>query len=178
VSTALEARPRITTEEAEQRVVQLMRTLSEARVSYGLGSTGEGVTLMPSQYHEGSYSELERRLRELRESSRRRLWWHSSQRYRWGVERVIVAPVVRRKAGPEFRLPPFCELIAGGPAVGSKKAIARVYSWREDVDEDAAAEGITALAELMYDGEYDRIVLPMLVLRRVLGIPEPEAVAV
>lgn len=165
-------------ERAESRVIQLMRTLTEARVSYGVSSTGSGVILMPSQYHEGSYQELERRLVELRESERRRLWHHASLRYRWGVERTIVAPVIRRKKGPEYRLPQFCELIAGGPAVGSRQAVARVYRWSEDVDEQAAAEGITALTELMFDGEYDRIVLPMIVLRRVLGIPEPEPVAV
>lgn len=157
-----------------------MRTLDEARVAYGVGSTGQGVILMPSQWHEGSYAELEARLIELRESPRRPLWWHACQRHRWGVERTIVAPVVRRISGPDFTLPPYCELIAGGPAIGARVAMARVYRWTELVDEAKAAQGVRALVRLMYDGRKERICLPKLVLDRKLGKsiePERETVA-
>ena len=164
---------------AEERVELLLRTFNEARVTYGVGSTGNGVQLMPSMWHGGSYSELERCLLNMRESSQRPLWWHASQRYRWGVERTIIAPVVRRITGPDFRLPPYCELIAGGPAVGAKHAIARIYRWSDAVDEKKAAEGVRVLSESMYDGERWRIVLPLIVLSRRLGLPiEPEVVAV
>ena len=107
----------------------------------------------------------------LRESNRRPLWWHACQRYRWGAEVVMILPVVRRITGPDFRLPPFCELIAGGPAVGSRFAMARVYRWRDDVDQAKATDGVHALTALMFRGHTDRITLPLAVLRRKLGLP-------
>lgn len=160
---------------AEERVVTLLRTFDEARVSYGVGSTGQGVTLLPSMWHEGSYAELEARLIELRESSRRPLWWHASQRHRWGVERTIVAPVRRRVPTVVFSLPPYCEVVYGGPSIGSKAAVVRVYRWSPDVDEGKAAEGIRALVRLMHGGRRFQITLPKIVLRRKLGLDlEPE----
>lgn len=157
--------------EATERVELLLRTYEEARVSYGVGSTGNGVRLMPSMWHEGSYSELEGALLTLRESVRRPLWWHACQRFRWGTEHLVILPVIRRKAGPDFRLPPFTELIAGGPAVGSRFALCRVYRWRDDVDATKAADGVAALTRLMFKGRTDRIMLPQLILRRRLGLP-------
>jgi hypothetical protein len=158
----------------EDRVVELLRTLAEAQVSYGFGSTGNGLRLMPSMWHDGSYAELELRLRQLRESRRRQLWWHTSYRYRFGEELTIVAPVVRLKTGPEFRLPPFTELIAGGPAVGSKAAWCRVYRWRPDINLGLVAQGVSTLTGLMYDGNTERIVLPDDVYRRTLGLQPRE----
>jgi hypothetical protein len=84
---------------------------------------------------------------------------------------VMILPVIRCKAGPDFRLPPFTELIAGGPAVGSRFAMARVYRWRDDVDPAKAADGVAALTALMFGGRSDRIQLPQLILRRRLGLP-------
>lgn len=141
---------------------------------------------MPGMYAEGSYAELELRLAELRESRLRPLWWNACARYRWGILRTIVCPVVRRITGPDFRLPRDhdgvlrCELVAGGPAVGAKAALARIYQWSDDVDEQRAADGITVLATLMYEGRKHNIVLPQDVLNRALGRPvvEREAVAV
>jgi hypothetical protein len=127
-------------------------------------------------WHGGSYAELERRLIELRESSRRPLWWHACHRHRWGVERTIVASI-RRRTPVSFSLPPFCELVYGGPSIGSKAAIVRVYRWSPDVDEGKAAEGIRALVRLMHDGRRSQITLPKIVLRRRLGLdlePEPK----
>jgi hypothetical protein len=165
---------------AEDRVVELLRTLAEAREAYGTSSTGQGVRLMSSLWWEGSYAELERAMRDLRESSRRPLWWHACQRYRWGTEHLVILPVIRRRSGAEFRLPPFCELIAGGPAIGAKHALCRIYRWREDVDAAKAQDGVAALTALMFRGRSDRIVLPKLILRRRLGLPiqdEPVSVA-
>jgi hypothetical protein len=158
---------------AEERVELLLRTYEEARVSYGVGSTGQGVRLMPSMWHEGSYSELERSLLALRESARRPLWWHACQRFRWGTEHVVVLPVKRNRLGAEFLLPRDCnfEVIAGGPAVGSKHAVARIYRWTEAVDVGKAIEGVAALTALMFGGRSDRIQLPQLILRRRLGLP-------
>ena len=156
-------------------MVELLRTLTEARIAYSYESTGDGVRLMPSMYSEGSYAELESRLRDLRESRRRQLWWHISQRYRFGVERLIVCPVVRRRTGPEFCLPPHCELVAGGPAIGARAAYCRVYRWRAEVNLELVAQGVSVLTRSMFGGESQRIVLPQVVLRRVLGMPEPEA---
>lgn len=154
----------------EQRVVELLRTLNDALVSYGAASTGDGVRLLPSMYSEGSYQELEDRLRDLREM-RRPLWWHVSHRYRWGVEKLIVARVIRRLEGPEFVLPPNCELIAGGASLGSKAAVARVYAWSPEVDRKKAGEGVSALVSLMFGGDVERIVLPGDVFRRAMGLP-------
>lgn len=164
---------------AEDRVIELLRTFNEARVAYGRGSTGNGVIHMPSMWHEGSYAELERRLLEMREGIQRPYWWHISQRYRWGVEVTVIVPVVRRRMGAEYLLPHHCELVAGGPSVGEKKAMARVYRWSEDVDDGVVTTGVRTLTALMYDGRDDRIQLPRLVLARKLGLPlEPEVVAV
>lgn len=164
---------------AQDRVIELLKTFNEARVTYGRGSTGNGVILMPSMWHEGSYAELEQRLKQMREGKQRPLWWHLSHRYRWGVERTILCPVVRRRLGPEFVLPRFTELVAGGPAVGSKHAIARVYSWSEKVDDATVGKGVRVLTDLMFDGDWTRIELPKVVLQRLLGLPmEPETVAV
>lgn len=158
---------------AAERVIELLRTFNEARVSYGAGSTGQGVRLMPSMWHEGSYAELELRLIDLRESSRRPLWWHVSARYRWGVERTIVLPVIRRRAGAEFSIPRGSnfEVVAGGPSVGTKAAVARIYRWDEGVDDTKAAEGVSVLTGSMYEGRKDRICLPLPVLQRRMGLP-------
>jgi hypothetical protein len=159
---------------ADERVVELLRTLAEARQSYSFASGSGGPMLMPKMWHEGSYAELERRLRDMRESRRRRLWWHVSYRYRFGVELTMVARIVRRQTGPEFMLPPHCELVAGGPAVGSKAAYCRVYCWRQEVDEGQADRGVGHLVSTMYGGEVDRIVLPDAVYRYRMGLPPRE----
>lgn len=155
---------------ATARVVLLLRTFNEARVSYSVESTGNGLTLMPSDWHEGSYEELERRLVEQREAHRE-LWRHVGYRYRWGDERLIVCPVVRRMRGSEFVLPGNCELIAGGPSVGNRVALARVYRWADFVDDGKVVKGVTMLTESMFAGEHWRIMLPLSLLRRELGLP-------
>lgn len=161
-----------------ERVELLLRTLNEARVSYGEPSTGTGSSIMPSTYNAGSYQELERCLVVLRESPYRNLWWHASSRYRWGETQTMICRVERRKNRPDiFQLPPYCELIAGGPAIGSKSALVRVYHWSDDVDEKRAHAGLRALTRLMYDGDRGRIKLPLPLLYRTLGLPLREKVA-
>jgi hypothetical protein len=129
---------------------------------------GEGVLLMPSPYNEGSYRELEARLTDLREQHRQ-LWWHVNQRYRFGESRVILATVIRRKGGAQFSLPPRTELVAGGPSVGSRLAVCRVYQWSERVRPDLVVEGVDVLTRSMHDGRADRIWLPSTVYDRVMG---------
>jgi hypothetical protein len=196
---------------ATDRVVELLRSLDEARVAYDSRSLGGGASLMPSMWNEGSYAELERCLILMREGGedslvdpasgrtsfgwggfpvstlrapRRQLWWHICSRYRWGEQRVLVVTIERTRQGPRFIMPPHSELVAGGPNTGTKQQLVRAYCWSPHVREELAARGVRMLASLMHGGRSDRIQLPMLLLRRRLGLPveddlvEPDAVAV
>lgn len=127
--------------------------------------------MMPSVWHEGSYQELEEQLRRMRESPDRPLWWHVSYRYRFGITTTTILPVVRRRKGPEFILPANAELLAGGPSVGDKQAVASIYIWRPDVDMGMVDRGVTVLAHRMRHHE-----LPDYLFRRLLNLPEKVAV--
>lgn len=153
---------------AEERVIELLRTLAEAREAWDGRADGEGVLLMPSMWREGSYAELEARLIDLR-SEQRPLWWHVCHRYRFGETRVIMASVIRRRAGATFALPPRTELVAGGPSVGSKHALCRVYQWSDRVRPEVVVEGIDTLTASMYAGRFERIWLPAVVYDRMMG---------
>ena len=119
---------------AQQRVIELLRTLAEARVDRTGRADGNGVLLMPSMWNEGSYAELEARLIDLRYE--RSLWWHVCHRYRFGTTRIILAPVIRRirygQREPTVSLPKRCELVAGVPVhevqAGSRLARCRICS--------------------------------------------------
>jgi hypothetical protein len=85
----------------------------------------------------------------------------------------VVLPIKRTRLGAEFLIPrgACIEVVAGGPAVGTKHAVARVYRWLEAVDLMKAQQGVLALTALMFGGDPARIQLPKLVLRRRLGLP-------
>ena len=154
---------------AQERCVELLRTPHDARQSWD-GRGGDDpihLILMPRDWVE-YYQELEHRLVELRENQHP-LWWHVSYRYRFGESRVLVLPITRGRKGARFLLPPRTELVAGGPAVGTKHAIARVYQWPEAVDPDTVTEGVETLTAMMYNGRPDLINLPPDLYRRVLA---------
>jgi hypothetical protein len=153
---------------AQDRVIELLRTLHDARVDWDGRADGNGVLLMPSMWNEGSYPELVRCLIDLREHQRP-LWWHVCHRYRFGETRMIMALVNRKRGGDTFHLPKRTELVAGGPSVGSKHALCRVYQWSERVSPELVTEGIDVLTASMYDGREDRIWLPAAVYDRLMG---------
>lgn len=184
--------------EPQDRVALLLRTLDEARVAWDARSSGGGASLMPTMYGEGSYAELERCLILMREGGedvlldpatgkatlgdggfvvsvmrapQRRLWWHVCQRYRWGVERVLLVHVRKRAGTFDYLMPPNTELVAGGAAVGESRARVRAYCWSEDVDDWLVAKGLEVLTSLMHGGRSEQIWLPDSLFRRALGLP-------
>jgi len=161
---------------AQERVVLLLRTFYEARESYGAGSVGDGVRLMPSVWHEGSYPELEFRLAELRDGRGRRLWFHSTRRYRDGEWVTLDVPVVRTRRGPSFTLPPCCESVVGAASLSDRVSRVKCYRWRSDVDQATADHAIGVLIEMMYDGSRERIQVPEVFYRRALGLPAREEI--
>ena len=184
---------------ATDRVRALLRTVEEARVAWDTRSSGGGALLMPTMWSEGSYAELERCLILMRDGgedtlldpvtgresfgpngfpvtilrpAQRRLWWHVVMRYRYGTVRTMTVAVRRTRFGADIVLPPRCELMSGGGVViGSKNAVARVYTWSEQVSQSTAAEGLCTLTSLMYGGRDKLIQLPVSVLHRELGLP-------
>ena len=179
-------------------MIELLRSLDEARVAYDARSLGDGVTLMPSMFAEGSYAELERCLTLMRDGGedilldpvtgsptfgdhgfavsimrppQRRLWWHVCSRYRWGDQRALLVTVKRNQLGYRFEMPPCTEWVAGGASAGSNKALVRAYCWSPYVRKELAAEGLRQLVSLMHGGRADRILLPRLLFRRKLGLP-------
>jgi hypothetical protein len=140
---------------AEERVVLLLRTMHDARVEWDDRADGGGALLMPRVWRD-HYMELERSLIELREWHRRH-WWHVTHRYLFGTVRLLIVPVGPKRT---IYLPLRTELVAGGPAVGSKLARVRVYQWDARVDDGTAKRGVELLTSMMYDGERDRINLP------------------
>jgi hypothetical protein len=151
----------------QDKVVELLRTLHDARIEWDGRADGEGALLMPRIWRD-FYMELEARLIDLREQHRH-LWWHVSYRYRFGETRVILVDVIRRQRNALLRLPPRTELVAGGPSVGSKHALCRVYQWSAEVRPEVVTEGIDVLTASMYGGRGDRIYLPPAVYDRLMG---------
>ena len=162
---------------ASERVVLLLRTFYEAREYWDPRSSGDGVRLMPSVWHEGSYPELEARLAELRDSAERPLWFHVTRRYRDGESVSVEVPVIRTVRGPSFVLPACCELLAGAVNLSDRLTRVRCYRWRSDVDQALADVAIATLIDRMYRGRRDRIVVPDVYYRRALGLPPREEVA-
>ena len=178
---------------APERVIALLRTVDEARVAWDARSSSGGALLMPSMWHEGSYAELERCLVLMREGGeywlewqgahpvatlkppQRRLWWHMVMRFRYGSIRTVTVALRRTRLGPELVLPPRCELVAGDAVLGTKNALARVYLWSDNVDENLAQRGVRELVLLMHGGCHERIQLPVSVLQRALGLPVEDA---
>jgi len=156
---------------ASERVVLLLRTFYEAREWWDLRSGGNGVRLMPSVWHEGSYPELEFRLAELRDGRGRPLWFHSTRRYRDGEWVTLDVPVVRTRKGPSFTLPACCESVVGAASLSDRVSRVKCYRWRSDVNQATADHAIGVLVELMYGGRRERIQVPDVFYRRALGLP-------
>jgi hypothetical protein len=154
---------------AYDRVVILICTLDAARVEWDGRSGGDGVKLMPSAYHEGSYQELERCLL-LMQTVRPSQWWHVLERYRWGQEQTLDVPVAIRRGGPQLRLPAHCELRSGQAVIGAKTARVRVYRWGAGVDAGKVRDGVRWLTRTMYGGRRSRIQLPDAEYRRAVGL--------
>lgn len=158
---------------SKETLIELLRSLDEVRTGWDTRSRGDGPVLMPSMYHEGSYSELERRLAEMREGGYRREWWHVSYRHRWGVERRRSVPVRRTRFGPEPVLNGHCELLGTGE-VNGKVIVVNLYEWSDEVDEEIVGRGLTRLLATMYDGDVQRLQLPLFYLYRAMGLPPPD----
>jgi hypothetical protein len=119
-----------------------------------------GVILMPSDYHRGSYRELERCLIDMRDNGHRREWWHATRRYRDGVRVVLEVPVRRTRQGAVPVLPRNAELVGGAAVSGSKRATVLVRRWPDNVRPALAEAGARLLVTTMYGGQRERIVLP------------------
>jgi hypothetical protein len=162
---------------AEERVILLLRTFYEAREYWDGRAAGEGVKLMPSVWHEGSYPELEDRLIELRDGRGRALWFHATRRYRDGEWVTLRVPVARTLRGPVLQLPPHCELAVGAADISEREVTVKCYRWRSDVKQATADLGIDTLVKRMYKGRRDRIIVPDAFFRRALGLPPREEIA-
>jgi hypothetical protein len=159
-----------------QRVIWLLRSFYDVRETW-TGKAGDGgVGLMPKEWHEGSYAELERCCALLRDSPNRPLWFHATRRYRDGEHRTVLVHFRRGAKGPVFYLPDRCELeSAGGSIEDEYRAKVRVYQWAQDVDQKVADRGVSAIAQLMYQGDTRKIQLPDVVYRLALGLPLRDA---
>jgi len=162
---------------AEQRVILLLRTYYEAREGWDSRSSGGGVRLMPSAWHEGSYVELERCLADLRDGENRPLWFHTTRRYRDGEHVSLQVPVHRTRLGPSFVLPACCELEAGASNVTDRYASVKVYRWRSDVRDGLAEAGVQHLTASMFQGRHWRITVPDVFYRRAVGLPLRDEIA-
>ena len=157
-----------------QRLIELLRTLDDARTAWHPNTTGDGPILMPSMWNEGSYPELEHQLAQLRDNpNTRNSWWHLSHRYRWGITHKETVPCRRTRLGPIPRLRPNTELVSAGTIHGNHQAII-VYEWRTDVNQAAVDAGLDNLLERMHGGQPHQIKLPLEVYCRATGIPIPE----
>ena len=151
-------------------VVELLRTLDEALVDFVAWSEGGGVQLMPSTYREGSYAELEARLREMRDGDQRAEWWHVSMRYRWGMVQRIVTRTRKTAKGRIPILPPRCELLVTGETISGGLQVVKCYTWSGAVDDQLVRTGVRRLVALMYDGDTQKLRLPKVFLERMLGL--------
>lgn len=149
------------TRAVERRVVALLRTYTDALHNWDVGSSGDGVRLMPSMWNEGSYSELERALRSMRDGSPelRRLWWHVSARYLWLTLRKGTVRVKRSRLGPVAIPPPHAEIEVVLEMFHST-ATARMRCWSRAVDPELVRVGVSTLADLMYEGDHGRVIVP------------------
>lgn len=144
-----------------QRVELLLRSYNDALHAWDPGSGGDGVRMMPSMWNEGSYVELERVLRQLREGPprERQLWWHVSARYLWTGERIGAVMVKRSRLGP-VAIPPRNSEIAVIIEMGHASARARLVTWSELVNDALVREGVQEIARRMFDGDVGRVVVP------------------
>jgi len=145
----------------QQRVEMLLRSYNDALHAWDPGSGGDGVRLMPSMWNEGSYVELERVLRDLREGPprERQLWWHVSARFLWTSERIGAVMVKRSRLGP-VAIPPRYAEIAVIIEMGHASARARLVTWSAAVRDDLVREGVEEIARRMYGGDFGRVIVP------------------
>jgi hypothetical protein len=127
---------------------------------YHDSSGGGGVKLMPSDWHRGSYRELEVALAEMRTNGCRPLWYHAVRRYRDATRATIEVLVRRTRRGPLPLLPQNAELVGGAVIIGARHARVIVRRWAADVDQQLADAGVEHLVRTMYGGRRERIVLP------------------
>ena len=160
----------MTTLSPRDLLVELIKTLGEDETSYNPGSGTGGPLLMPTLYREGSYSELESRLDEMRDSAQWRLpWWHVTQRYLAGVVATVDVSFRRTRQGPHPNLPGRCELVLVEGILGNQLMKIRVYRWDSRVEEGLVRAGLDRLLATMYGGQTERIQLPLEFLYRALG---------
>lgn len=143
---------------ATDKLKLLLGTLDEARSDWEAGSGGDSVSLMPSMYVKGSYQELERVLGVMRSRSRL-LWWHMTQRYRYGHEHWLWVPFERRDKGPYY-FTPANSVLRGTSDHNGRRAKVLVYEWNGNVEQHLADHGIVIAQHLMFNGEWWRIDLP------------------
>lgn len=154
----------------KQKLVELIRTLDEAQTTWHPASNGGGPRLMPSQYHEGSYQELEHHLHHMRDNpTTRTLWWHLNHRYRWGTTHKETVPCRHTRQGPQPRLRPHTELVTTGNVHGNHIQIIS-YQWNPHVNDYLVD---MALDHLLTTMPAHRPRLPLTVLYRALGIAPP-----
>ena len=157
------------------RVVELLRTLREAREDWDTRSGGGGVQLMPSTYNEGSYRELERSLWLMREQSKN-LWWHTTMRYLYGTTSTILVSSRKTTKGRQPVMPNRTELLIAGEWLGGNLMQAKVYTWSNAVQPRLCDDGVGWLLKEMYRGDTSRIHLPEVFLYRALGMMDKVAV--
>lgn len=123
---------------------------------------------MPVLYHHGSYQELERCLREMRERYRT-AWWHTSMRYRWGdPHKRLVVPSRKTRQGRVPLLPERTELRIQGETLDKGLMVVWCYEWAEEVNPQMVDRGLDILTSLMYGGEWWRLTLPKPFLDRLV----------
>ena len=124
---------------------------------------------MPSTYTDGSYAELERVLWLMRDSVKM-LWWHTTQRYIYGAESLILVNSRKTIKGREPVMPPRSELLIAGEWIGGNLMQAKVYAWSPAVVPTIADQGVDWLLGALYEGDTTRIQLPLPFLYRAMGV--------
>lgn len=150
---------------AGDRVIQLLKTLRLAETDWDPRSNGNGVIRMPSLYREGSYAELEARMRDLRDAHKF-LWTNVNRRYSYDTWVPRERHVVRSRRTVKGRvpdLPPRSELVIQGEVIPNTGGLMEVYvyAWSIHTDQKAADRGVKCLTESMYEGDTSRITVPL-----------------
>lgn len=160
------------TQRSRALVVELLRTLDDAlNDTNGSGSSSDGgVIQMPVLYHHGSYQELERCLRTMRDDYRTQ-WWHLSMRYRWGdPHRRLLVPSRKTRQGRIPLLPPRTELRIQGETLAKGLMLVYCYCWDDRVSQRMVDRGVETLTGLMYGGQWWRLTLPKPFLERLEAV--------
>lgn len=145
----------------DQRIVMLLCSYHDALHAWDDRASGGGAKLMPSMWREGSYRELERQLRRMRDSrtGSRRLWWHVSARYLWTQTQVRNVHLRRTSKGPVPVPPAHTEIEAILETTG-KSARVKLATWDPQVDMVLVTQGVSWLANNMYGGDHSQVVVP------------------